>query len=104
MDRCNTNGNARFAQLGKVKGEQKYYDKMWQMYSCSRNEIGGTGLFNAKEGLWWRDARFVKPYKEPNGKDCFWSRGNGWVYAALTRVLNEIPVNEPHRSDYIADF
>ena len=35
-----------FAQLGKLTGEQKYYDKMWQMYSCSRNNIGGNGLFN----------------------------------------------------------
>ena len=93
-----------FAQLGKVKGERKYYDKMWQMYNCSRNEIGGKGLFNAEEGLWWRDARFVPPYKEPNGKNCFWSRGNGWAYAALTRVLNEIPADEAHRPDYVADF
>lgn len=35
------------AQLGRLTGEQKYYDKMWQMYSCSRNEIG-NGLFNQK--------------------------------------------------------
>lgn len=93
-----------FAQLGKLTGEQKYYDKMWQMYSCSRNNIGGNGLFNQKEGLWWRDANFVPPYKEPNGKNCFWSRGNGWVYAALTRVLNEIPADESHRQNYLTDF
>jgi glycosyl hydrolase, family 88 len=91
------------AQLGKVTGEQKYYDKMWQMYACSRNKIG-KGLFNEKEGLWWRDANFVPPYKEPNGKNCYWSRGNGWVYTALVRVLNEIPMDEVHRADYKADF
>lgn len=51
-----------FAQLGRLTGERKYYDKMWQMYSCSRNSIGG-GLFNPKEGLWWRDANFVPPTK-----------------------------------------
>ena len=93
-----------FAQLGKLTGEQKYYDKMWRMYSYSRNTIAGKGLFCQKEGLWWRDARFTPPYKEPNGKNCFWSRGNGWVYAALTRVLNELPGDEKHREDYIADF
>ncbi len=32
------------------------------------------------------------------------SRGNGWVYAALVRVLNEIPSDELHRQDYINDF
>lgn len=93
-----------FAQLGKLTGEQKYYDKMWRMYSYSRNTIAGKGLFCQKEGLWWRDARFTPPYKEPNGKNCFWSRGNGWVYAALTRVLNELPGDEKHREDYVADF
>ena len=93
-----------FAKFGKMTGEQKYYDKMWQMYSCSRNNIGGIGLFNQKEGLWWRDANFVPPYKEPNGKNCFWSRGIGWVYAALTRVLNEIPADESHRQIFLTDF
>lgn len=90
-------------KMGAVTGEQKYFDKAWDMYSCSRNEIGG-GLYNAKDGLWWRDKDFVPPYKEPNGKDCYWSRGNGWVYAALVRVLQDLPANDVHRADYIADF
>lgn len=92
-----------FAKLGKMTGEQKYYNKMWDMYEYSRNTHGG-GLLNTKEGLWWRDADFCPPYKEPNGKNCYWSRGNGWVYAAYVRVLNEIPEDELHRQDYIKDF
>jgi rhamnogalacturonyl hydrolase YesR len=92
-----------FAKMGKETGNQRYFDKMWDMYSHTRN-AEGNGLFNAKEGLWWRDKGFVPPYKEPNGENCYWSRGNGWVYAALARVLTEIPVNEKHRADYISDF
>ena len=61
-------------------------------------------MFNVKEGLWWRDHNFDPPYKEPNGENCYWSRGNGWVYAALVRVMNEIPSDEKHRQDYINDF
>ncbi|WP_321478723.1 glycoside hydrolase family 88 protein [uncultured Bacteroides sp.] len=93
-----------FAKLGKLTSDQKYFDKMWNMYIYSRNTHGGNGLFNPKEGLWWRDQDFDPPYKEPNGKNCYWSRGNGWVYAALVRVLNEIPQDEKHRSDYLNDF
>ncbi|MCK9160664.1 MAG: glycoside hydrolase family 88 protein [Bacteroidaceae bacterium] len=93
-----------YAKLGKLTGEQKYYNKMWEMYSHTRNIEDQTGLFNKSEGLWWRDKNFNPPYKEPNGKNCYWSRGNGWVYAALVRVLNEIPANEIHRADYIKDF
>ncbi len=93
-----------FAKFGKLTGEQKYFDKMWDMYAFSRNKHAVKGLYNVQEGLWWRDKDFVPPYKEPNGKNCYWSRGNGWVYAALVRVLNEIPANETHRTDYINDF
>ena len=92
------------AKMGNVTGEQKYYDKMWDMYEHTRNIEGGNGMYNPKDGLWWRDRDFDPPYKEPNGEDCYWSRGNGWVYAALVRVLDEIPANETHRQDYINDF
>ena len=54
--------------------------------------------------LWWRDADFVPPYKEPNGKNCYWSRGNGWVVAALVRALQDLPADDPHRADYIKDL
>ena len=93
-----------FAKFGKMTGEQKYYDKMWDMYYYTRSQHDETGMFNQKDGLWWRDQDFNPPYKEPNGEDCYWSRGNGWVYAALVRVLNEIPSDELHRQDYINDF
>jgi rhamnogalacturonyl hydrolase YesR len=91
------------AKLGRLTGDSRYYEKMYQMYSHTRN-IQGGGLWCAGEGLWWRDADFVPPYREPNGKNCFWSRGNGWVYAALARVLETIPADEPHRAEYLADY
>lgn len=93
-----------YAKFGHDTGEQKYYDKMWDLYAYTRNKHGENGMFNEKEGLWWRDQDFDPPYKEPNGQNCYWSRGNGWVYAALVRVLDEIPANEKHRQDYIKDF
>lgn len=93
-----------FAKLGRLTGEQKYFDKMWAMYAYTRNEHGGNGMFNPKDGLWWRDQDFDPPYKEPNGEDCYWSRGNGWVYVALTRIMDEIPADEKHRADYLADY
>ena len=64
------------------RSTQKYYDKMWDMYYYTRSQHDETGMFNQKDGLWWRDQDFNPPYKEPNGEDCYWSRGNGWVYAA----------------------
>ncbi len=91
------------SKLGRLKGDDRYFEKAWQMYSWSRNTLAG-GLYNPKEGLWWRDKDFVPPYKEPNGKNCYWSRGNGWVAAALVRVLQDLPQDAPHRDAYLADL
>jgi rhamnogalacturonyl hydrolase YesR len=93
-----------FAQLGQLTGDATYSEKMYQMYRYTRDSIGGQGLFNQSEGLWWRDADFLPPYKEPNGSNCYWSRGNGWVYAALARVLTLLPAEAPHRAEYLDDF
>jgi rhamnogalacturonyl hydrolase YesR len=92
------------AKLGELTGDQRYYNKMYQMYLFTRNNEGGRGLYNSEESLWLRDASFLPPYKEPNGKNCYWARGNGWVYAALVRVMEIIPANEEHRAQYLTDF
>ncbi|MBT2563872.1 glycoside hydrolase family 88 protein [Pedobacter sp. ISL-68] len=92
-----------FARLGKLYNDTTYYNYMYKMYMHSKNTEGG-GLYNAKDGLWWRDKDFVPPYKEPNGEDCYWARGNGWVVAALVRVLEIIPENEAHRSEYLKTY
>lgn len=93
-----------FAKLGTTLHDTRYFDKMWEMYCFTRNDLAGRGLYNKKEGLWWRDKDFLPPYTTPNGNDCYWSRGNGWVYAALVRVMMEIPADEKHRADYLKDF
>ena len=93
-----------YAKLGVVYNDTSYFHRMYEMYAYTKYKHGDKGLYNAAEGLWWRDKDFDPPYKEPNGKDCYWSRGNGWVVAALVRVLSTIPVNEAHRAEYIDDF
>ena len=92
-----------YMQMYKLTGEVKYRDHAMAMYHWSRNECGG-GLFNVKDGLWWRDADYVPPYKEPDGKDCYWSRGNGWVYAALVRCMNELSPKEKAYKELKKDF
>jgi unsaturated rhamnogalacturonyl hydrolase len=88
-----------FAKLGVLYKDDAYFEYMYKMYMHTKNTEGG-GLYNAAESLWWRDKDFVPPYKEPNGKNCYWSRGNGWVVAALVRVLDIMPKNAPHREEY----
>ena len=77
---------------------------MYRMYMYTRDKHGESGLYNPKDGLWWRDADFDPPYTEPNGEDSYWSRGNGWVIGALARTLSIIPQDAPHREQYIIDL
>jgi unsaturated rhamnogalacturonyl hydrolase len=93
-----------FAKLGALYKDTNYFHRMYEMYAYTKYKHGDKGLFNAAEGLWWRDKDFDPPYKEPNGEDCYWSRGNGWVVAALVRVLGTIPKNEAHRAEYLEDY
>jgi unsaturated rhamnogalacturonyl hydrolase len=93
-----------FAQLGVLYKDPAYWERMYEMYMFTRNNHGDKGLFNPQDNLWWRDKDFDPPYAEPNGEDCYWSRGNGWVFAALVRVLNIIPKDAPHRKQYEDDF
>ncbi|PWG78977.1 glycoside hydrolase family 88/105 protein [Pararcticibacter amylolyticus] len=93
-----------FTRLGVIYQDTSYFRKMYDLYSYSKHNHGGNGLFNAEDKLWWRDKDFVPPYKEPNGEDCYWSRGNGWVVAALVRTLEMLPPSDPHYNEYLQDY
>ena len=95
----------KLSQIMRQQGDAdwaRYAEQGWQMYRTSRDSIAG-GLFNRKQGLWWRDKDFVAPFTTPNGRQCYWSRGNGWVYAALVRAMESLP-QDPHYKDYKKDF
>lgn len=93
-----------FVRLGVIYNDTSYYRKMYDLYNYSKHNHGGNGLYNPADHLWWRDKDFVPPYKEPNGEDCYWSRGNGWVFAALVRTLEMLPKTDPHYAEYLQDY
>ncbi len=92
-----------YMQAYKITNDRKYADHAMKMYRWSRNTLAG-GLFNEKEGLWWRDKDYVAPYKTPDGKNCYWSRGNGWVYAALVRCMNMLTPKDKYYKELKKDF
>lgn len=93
-----------FVKLGNLYNDTSYFNRMYDMYAFTKYKHGGNGLFNPADKLWWRDKDFVPPYKEPNGEDCYWSRGNGWVVAALAKTLAALPQSDPHYAEYLLDF
>ncbi len=60
-------------------------------------------LFSPKDDLFYRDTRFIGK-KGPHGEKIFWSRGNGWVYAGLARIIQFLPRNAPERRRFVDLF
>jgi len=93
-----------FAKLGVILEQDRYFEKMYQIYHYTKTQHGDRGLYNPEDHLWWRDKDFDPPTTTPNGKSVYWSRGNGWVLAAFARVLAIMPEGAPHREEYVTTF
>lgn len=92
-------GMPALVKYGVTLNKPAYFEKAWKMYKWTRDRF-----WNPVDGLWWRDATFCPPFVTPNGKPCYWGRGNGWVLAAYVRILSELPADAAHRDVYEADF
>ena len=57
-------------------------------------------LLDKKAGLYYRDFRFIGQ-KTAHGKKILWSRGNGWAFGGLARILEYLPQSDPHRREYL---
>lgn len=81
-----------FARLGVLEKQPSYVDKLYALY---RNTKNVRTMYDTAAHLWSRD-------QEHRG--IFWSRGNGWAFAALAETLQALPSTAPGHSDYVATF
>ncbi|MBR9908795.1 MAG: glycoside hydrolase family 88 protein [Gammaproteobacteria bacterium] len=83
-------------KLGNITGDPKYFE-------FADKEFWATVeyLFSNEYGLFYRDSRYFDQ-KSDNGKPVFWSRGNGWVFAALPLIIDDLPRDHPSRDRYIS--
>lgn len=87
-------GPPMLAYLSTATGQKKYLDiadKLWWRST--------KFLYDTSENLYFRDSRYFDK-KEKNGQKVFWSRGNGWVIAGITRILDNMPANYSSRKGY----
>jgi rhamnogalacturonyl hydrolase YesR len=83
-----------FVELGSLYNETSYYTKMYSLYSYTKYSLG---LYNLTDGLWWENSTYANT-------STYWSRGNGWVFAAHAKVLSVLPTSDPHYGEYLATF
>ena len=60
-------------------------------------------LLDPAENLFFRDSRFFTR-KGEHGEKLFWSRGNGWVFSGLARIIPMIGADDPRRAYYVDLF
>ncbi|NQT87151.1 glycoside hydrolase family 88 protein [bacterium] len=88
-------GPPTLAMLGKATGEKKYYDYLHRVYWTVADH-----LLDKDDGLFYRDARYFKA-RTGNGRKVLWSRGNGWAFGGIPRVLEHLPKDDPQRERYV---
>lgn len=91
-------GAAALAMLARATGNRRYLGIMHAFFEDVTGE-----LFDREAGLYYRDSRFIGQ-KTANGRKVLWSRGNGWVFAGIARVLDYLPKNDPKRARYLEVF
>ena len=84
--------------LSKVSGDGRYLAHADPEFWATTDY-----LYDAQEHLYYRDSRFITQ-RDPAGRKIFWGRGNGWVFAALARILTDLPPGHPNRARYEALF
>lgn len=109
-------GPPALAMLARITGEDRYLDYMngffWDVHA---------ELYDPQAALFYRDKRFLFGRPAPaapaedvrtlrkdwvrtrtaNGKKVLWSRGNGWVFAGLPRILAYLPEDHHMRPKFV---
>ena len=60
-------------------------------------------LYDQDDHLYFRDSRFIAKRSDAGAK-IFWGRGNGWAFAGVARILQDLPKDHPSRPRYEALF
>ncbi|MBC7847612.1 MAG: glycoside hydrolase family 88 protein [Flavobacterium sp.] len=87
-------------KLYKVTENELYLKKLQEYFSYA-NSI----MYDEEAHLYFRDTKYVYPkHKSLNGKKDFWSRGDGWVFAALAKVIQDLPKDSKIRKEFITRY
>jgi Glycosyl Hydrolase Family 88 len=83
-----------FARIGVLDKNDTELVAMQKLFNYAERQVGGRGLFNETDGLWWRDKNFI-------GTRTYWSRGNGWAMMAMAKLAQALPAGDPRRAEYV---
>lgn len=85
-------------EMSRLTGDPKYA-------AYAKAEVWATvdALYDRDLHLFYRDSRFLTR-TDINGEPLFWSRGNGWVFAGLARIIPLLDDADPDKARFVALF
>lgn len=89
-----------FTKMYELTGDKAYLDKLYNMVKYTAENLN---CYDEEVGLWFRDASFINQIST-NGEHVYWSRGDGWVFAAFARIIEELPDDYEHKSYFVDIF
>ena len=91
-------GGPVWVKLARYTGDDRYLEfgdhEFWASFDT---------FWDPDEHLLYRDKRYIN-MRDMDGEKVFWSRGNGWVYAALQQIIEALPSDHVHLDRYIDRF
>jgi rhamnogalacturonyl hydrolase YesR len=87
-------GPPGWVALSQATGDPRYL-----AYADKEYRATTSLLLDGDQTLYYRDSSYFGKVGA-QGEKIFWSRGNGWVYASLARILTALPANSPSRAYY----
>ena len=81
--------------LSLVTGDPRY-----RAYAVREYKAVQDYLFDEEYSLFYRDSRFFDR-RTPHGNKVFWGRGNGWVFAGLPLLLEQLPADHESRPYFL---
>jgi len=91
-------GAAVLAMLAHATGKKDYLTIMRAFF----DDVSGT-LWDKDAGLYYRDPTYIDK-RTARGRKIFWSRGNGWAFAGIVRILEYLPRNDPERKQLVSIY
>ncbi len=85
-------------EMSKITGDPKYA-------AFAKQEFKATAdyLYDKDSHLFFRDSRFFDR-RDLDGHKLFWSRGNGWVFAGLARIIPLMDNADPDKAQFVDLF
>ena len=84
-------------KLYKVTNNELYLEKLYTYFKYAQSI-----MYDEETGLFYRDGNYVYPdHQTINGIKDFWARGDGWVFAGLAKIIEDMPETYEHKAEFV---